>query len=140
MAFVRTVLEHRGLFRQPSSDEFEAALAELHRYRGQCLDNPRERDAWEPELAEESLAELRAKVFVMFGVTKPSPAQWHKALFAACETCANVMASRRAPESSLPGRPRKSARDALAGRELVLATTVANPSRRTAELERVASR
>ena len=49
MAFVRTVLEHRGLFRQPSSDEFEAALAELHRYRGQCLDNPRERDAWEPE-------------------------------------------------------------------------------------------
>jgi hypothetical protein len=92
LAFVRTVLEHRGLFRQPSVDEFEAALAELHRYREQCFDNPRERDAWEPELAEDSLAELRAKVFVMFGVTKPSPAQWHKAhtaLFGPllCDTC-----------------------------------------------------
>jgi hypothetical protein len=92
LAFVRTVLEHRGLFRQPSPDEFDAALAELRRYRGQCLDNPRERDAWEPELSEESLAELRAKVFVMFGVTKPTPAQWHKAhtaLFGPllCETC-----------------------------------------------------
>ena len=92
LAFVRTVLEHRGLFRQPSAEEFEAAIAELHRFRGQCLDNPRERDAWEPELDEESLAELRAKVFVMFGVTKPSPAQWHKAYTALfgpllCETC-----------------------------------------------------
>jgi hypothetical protein len=92
LAFVRTVLEHRGLFRQPSAEEFDAALAELRRYRDQCLDNPRERDAWEPEIAEESLAELRAKVFVMFGVTKPSPAQWHKAYTALfgpllCETC-----------------------------------------------------
>jgi hypothetical protein len=92
LAFVRAVLEHRGLFRQPSPEEFDAALEELRRYRGQCLDNPRERDAWEPELAEESLAELRAKVFVMFGVTKPSPAQWHKAYTALfgpllCETC-----------------------------------------------------
>lgn len=92
LAFVRTVLEHRGLFRQPSADEFQAALSELRRYREQCQDNPRERDVWEPELTEESLAELRAKVFVMFGVTKPSPAQWHKAhtaLFGPllCETC-----------------------------------------------------
>ncbi len=92
LAFVRTVLEHRGLFRQPSAEEFNAALAELRRYRDQCLDNPREREAWEPEIAGESLAELRAKVFVMFGVTKPSPAQWHKAYTALfgpllCETC-----------------------------------------------------
>ncbi|MFO1504626.1 MAG: hypothetical protein U1F39_12550 [Steroidobacteraceae bacterium] len=92
LAFVRTVLEHRGLFRQPSATEFEAAVMELRRYREQCLDNPRERDAWEPELADETLAELRAKVFVMFGVTKPSPAQWHKAYTALfgpllCETC-----------------------------------------------------
>ena len=27
LAFVRTVLEHRGLFRQPSAEEFDAALA-----------------------------------------------------------------------------------------------------------------
>jgi hypothetical protein len=92
LAFVRTVLEHRGLFRQPTADEFEAALAELQRFRSQCLDNPRERDVWEPALGEESLAELRAKVFVMFGVTKPSPTQWHKAYTALfgpllCETC-----------------------------------------------------
>jgi hypothetical protein len=92
MAFVRTVLEHRGLFREPTAGEFQAALAELQRFHSQCLDNPRERDAWEPQVDEESLAELRAKVFVMFGVTKPSPAQWHKAYTALfgpllCETC-----------------------------------------------------
>jgi hypothetical protein len=43
-------------------------------------------------LDEERQAELRAKAFVMFGATKPTPVQWHKAhsaLFGPllCEAC-----------------------------------------------------
>lgn len=90
-AFIRTVLEHRGLFRPPSEPEFRAALEVLRQYDEQCADNPGG-GLWEPVLDEERLAELRAKAYMMFGATKPTPAQWHKAhsaLFGPllCETC-----------------------------------------------------
>ncbi len=89
--FVRTVLEHRGLGNEPSATEFAAALAVLVRYNAQCQDNPGG-GAWEPNADEAQRAELRAKAFVMFGATKPTPAQWHKvhaALYGPllCETC-----------------------------------------------------
>lgn len=89
--FVRTVLEHRGLSNEPSAAEFAAAVAVLTRYNEQCQDNPGG-GAWEPAADAEQLAELRAKAFVMFGATKPTPAQWHKvhaALYGPllCETC-----------------------------------------------------
>lgn len=77
--FVRTVLEHRGVGMRPSFSEYTHALGVLRRYYQQCLDNPRVEDAWEPRTHEDSLAALRAKAFVMFDVTKPSPAQWQKA-------------------------------------------------------------
>jgi hypothetical protein len=90
--FIRTVLEHRGVGHQPTAREFAAAMQILRRYEEQCRDNPREPDAWEPPLGEESQAELRAKAFLMFGATKPLPSQWHKAHAALygpllCETC-----------------------------------------------------
>jgi hypothetical protein len=90
-AFIRTVLEHRGIFRDPMESELIAALEVLGRYDQQCADNPGG-GAWEPVLDEEQLAELKAKAFVMFGATKPTPAQWHKAhtaLFGPllCEAC-----------------------------------------------------
>jgi hypothetical protein len=90
--FLRTVLEHRGASTQPSLAEYVAALDVLRRYYEQSLDNPREVDAWQPRVDEASLAALRAKAFMMFGATKPTPAQWHKAhgaLFGPllCETC-----------------------------------------------------
>jgi predicted metal-dependent HD superfamily phosphohydrolase len=91
-AFIRTVLEHRGLFREPSLAEFAAAHAVLRRFEEQRQDNPGGVDFWEPVLDEEGIASLRAKAFLMFGATKPTPAQWHKAhtaLFGPllCETC-----------------------------------------------------
>ena len=90
-AFVRTVLEHRGAGYRPSTAELSAAREVLRRYDEQCLDNPGG-GAWEPRLDEESVASLRAKAFIMFGATKPTPAQWHKAHAALygpllCETC-----------------------------------------------------
>ena len=90
-AFIRTVLEHRGLFRQPSEADFRAALDVLKKFDEQCDGNP-QRFAWEPDLGEHALGELRAKAFVMFGSTTPTPAQWHKAHVALfgpllCETC-----------------------------------------------------
>ena len=91
MAFVRTVLEHRGIGYRPSEAEVRAALEVLRRYDAQCLDNPGE-CAWVPRLDEDSDASLRAKAFIMFQATKPTPAQWHKAhsaLFGPllCESC-----------------------------------------------------
>lgn len=90
-AFIRTVLEHRGTDDRPSLAEFRAVLDVLQRYDQQRLDNPGA-DAWEPTLEPESAAALRAKAFLMFGVTKPTPAQWqraHAALYGPllCETC-----------------------------------------------------
>lgn len=90
--FVRTILEHRGIGSQPSLADFSGALETLRRYLEQSLDNPREDTRWEPRVDEESLAALRAKAFIMFGATKPTPAQWqkaHAALFGPllCETC-----------------------------------------------------
>jgi hypothetical protein len=90
--FIRTVLEHRGLSNHPSLAEFSAALDVLKRYDGQCQDNPPDDACWAPRLDEESITALRAKVFVMFGATRPSPAQWQKAMGALygpllCETC-----------------------------------------------------
>jgi hypothetical protein len=90
-AFIRTVLEHRGVSHRPTLAEFSAALEMLQRYDEQCLDNPGG-GAWEPRLDGESRAALRAKAFIMFGATKPTAAQWqkaHTALFGPllCETC-----------------------------------------------------
>jgi hypothetical protein len=39
-AFIRTVLEHRGVFQDPSHADFDAAIAELREYDAQCSDNP----------------------------------------------------------------------------------------------------
>lgn len=91
-AFVRTVLEHRGLLREPTLAEFSGALDVLRRFDQQRQDNPPSARMWLPELDPESTAALHAKAFLMFGVTKPSAAQWHKAhaaLFGPplCETC-----------------------------------------------------
>lgn len=91
-AFIRTVLEHRGVSHRPTLAEFTAAFDVLRRYDEQCRDNPRDMDAWEPRLGEEDQVALRAKVFLMFGATKPLPSQWHKAHAALygpmlCETC-----------------------------------------------------
>jgi hypothetical protein len=90
-AFIRTVLEHRGTGFRPSLAELSAAHDVLRRFNDQCLDNPGG-GAWEPRLDEDSVASLRAKAFIMFGATKPTPAQWqkaHAALFGPllCETC-----------------------------------------------------
>jgi hypothetical protein len=76
--FVRTTLEHRGSTLPPTLADYAAAFDLLRRYYQQCLDNPREDEPWEPRLGEELLAAMRAKAFVMFGVTKPTPAQWQK--------------------------------------------------------------
>ena len=90
-AFVRAVLEHRGLYRTPTDAEFTDALDVLRQFEEQSAGSPR-RFAWEPDLSEESLGELRGKAFVMFGTTRPTATQWHRAhaaLFGPllCETC-----------------------------------------------------
>jgi len=90
-AFIRTVLEHRGVSHRPTLAEFTAALDMLRHYDEQCLDNPGG-GAWEPRLEGEARAALRAKAYIMFGATKPTAAQWqkaHTALFGPllCETC-----------------------------------------------------
>lgn len=83
--FVRAVLEHRGVLRVPSGEEFTLALLVLETYAEQCRDNPREADfALLPNLASEQSGELAG--------TRPSPAQVHKAWTALygpllCETC-----------------------------------------------------
>ncbi len=90
--FFQTVLEHRGISNRPTLAEFTAALNVLRQFTEQREDNPSEPDRWEPSVDDETKAALRAKAFLMFGATKPSPAQWHKAhgaLFGPllCETC-----------------------------------------------------
>ncbi len=90
-AFIRTVLEHRGVFRAPSGADMQEAREVLRQYTAQCIGNPL-RSAWEPDLSVEALGELRAKAFLLFDTTKPTAAQWHKAhtaLFGPflCETC-----------------------------------------------------
>ena len=90
--FVRTVLEHRGLFREPSHTELSAALQVLRRYDEQLIANPGHDDRFAPRLDGDDMAALRAKAYMMFGTIRPSPAQWHKAhaaLFGPliCETC-----------------------------------------------------
>jgi hypothetical protein len=92
MEFVRTVLEHRGLFHVPTEAEFRGALDVLRRYDEQSIANPAREDAFASRLSPGDLAALRAKAFVMFGTIRPTPAQWHKAhsaLFGPllCETC-----------------------------------------------------
>ena len=94
-AFIRTVLDHRGVCRRPSVAEFASALDVLRRYDQQRIDNPPEGDdpwSWPRQLAEDDQVALCAKAFLMFGATKPTPAQWqraHAALFGPllCETC-----------------------------------------------------
>lgn len=94
-AFVRTVLDHRGVCRRPSVAEFASALDVLRRYEQQRADNPPEVDdpwGWPTRLDPEDQIALAAKAFLMFGVTKPTPAQWqraHAALFGPllCERC-----------------------------------------------------
>jgi hypothetical protein len=51
----------------------------LRRFEEQRQDNPTDAGMWVPALDPENLASLQAKAFMMFGATKPSPAQWHKA-------------------------------------------------------------
>lgn len=92
-AFVRAVLEHRGLLSEPTGQEHAAALAVLASYRQQCEDNPREQD-WFPvaNLNAARRGELAGKAFIMFGAARPTPAQIYKAhtaLFGPllCETC-----------------------------------------------------
>jgi hypothetical protein len=91
-AFVHTVLEHRGIFKDPGLAEFTSALEVLRRYDGQCVANPGYDEGWAPTLDVEDMASLRAKAYLMFGVIRPTAAQWHKAhaaLFGPllCETC-----------------------------------------------------
>lgn len=78
-AFVRTVLEHRGLLHEANSTELSAALDVLRRFEEQRMDNPPDAAMWVPALDQTNIASLRAMAFVMFGATKPTPAQWHKA-------------------------------------------------------------
>jgi len=90
--FLRTILEHRGIGNRPTLAEFTSSLEVLQRYDEQCQDNPRESEQWEPRFSEESHAALRAKAFLMFGATKPTPGQWQKAHAALygpllCEGC-----------------------------------------------------
>jgi hypothetical protein len=90
--FVRTVLEHRGLFHVPTSDEFRGALDVLRHYEQLCAASPSRVDSFASRLPPIELAALRAKAYVMFGTIWPSAAQWHKAhtaLFGPllCETC-----------------------------------------------------
>lgn len=90
-AFIRTVLDHRGVGCGPSLPELTAAFDVLHRYN-QLREHDTGDDPWEPRLGGEAQAELRAKAFLMFGVTRPSAAQWHKAHVALygpllCEAC-----------------------------------------------------
>lgn len=92
ITFVQTVLEHRGILQQPTLAQFSAALIVLQRYDQQCEDNPSRAGAWEPDVEGETLIALRAKAFLLFGVTKPSVVQWrkaHESLFGPllCETC-----------------------------------------------------
>lgn len=91
-AFVRTVLEHRGLFAEPGLGDFSRALDVLRRYDEQCVANPGYDDVWAPALDSDDMAALRAKAYMMFGVIRPTAAQWqkaHGALFGPmlCETC-----------------------------------------------------
>lgn len=91
-AFIHTVLEHRGVFKDPTVAEFGHALEVLRRYDLQCVANPGYEDGWTPQLDAEDMASLRAKAYLLFGVIRPTAAQWHKAhgaLFGPllCETC-----------------------------------------------------
>ena len=90
--FIRTVLEHRGVDQAPSLAEFTRALDVLRCFNEQRQDNPSEAGMWVPAIDDESIAALKAKAYLMFGATKPTPAQWHKAhaaLFGPllCDTC-----------------------------------------------------
>jgi len=90
--FLRTVFDHRGISHRPTLAELSSALEVLRRFDDQRQDNPGDSGLWQPDLDAESVASLRAKAFLMFGATKPTPAQWHKAhtaLFGPllCETC-----------------------------------------------------
>ncbi|MEO8313488.1 MAG: hypothetical protein ABI645_01725 [Pseudomonadota bacterium] len=91
-SFVHTVLEHRGIFAEPSLAEFGHALEVLRRYDEQCIANPGYDQGRAPVLDADDMASLRAKAYLLFGVIRPTPAQWHKAhstLFGPllCETC-----------------------------------------------------
>ena len=90
--FVRTVLEHRGLFNKPTESDFANALQVLRRYDEQCIANPGYDSGYAPHLCFEDMAALRAKAYLMFATIRPTAAQWHKAhgaLFGPllCETC-----------------------------------------------------
>jgi len=90
-AFIRAALEHRGILGVPSEAEFRAALDTLRRYDERSAGQP-QRFAWEPDLADDFLGELRAKAFLLFDTVKPTAAQWHRAhtaLFGPllCATC-----------------------------------------------------
>ncbi len=90
--FVQTVLDHQGVSDEPSLAEFTAALKVLRSYYEQSLDNPPTEKLWQPRGSEEGMAALRAKAFMLFGATKPTPDQWRRASAALygpllCATC-----------------------------------------------------
>jgi hypothetical protein len=76
--FVRTVLEHRGLFHIPTQNEFRAALDLMCEYEQQCAQDPARLDTFASHLTPSDLAAVRAKAFVMFNTIRPTAAQWHK--------------------------------------------------------------
>ncbi len=93
-AFIRTVLESQGGdVDDPSLTEFLAATDVLRRFDVQCADNGNKRDDYDiPNVDTETHAALRAKAFLLFGVTRPTAAQLHKAhaeLYGSlmCATC-----------------------------------------------------
>jgi hypothetical protein len=79
-AFVRAVLEYRGVRRRPTLAEFRAALETMSAYTQQCEDNPPDPTikAWLHGLAENEHAEMVARAFLEFGATKPTQQQWHR--------------------------------------------------------------
>jgi hypothetical protein len=90
--FVHAVLEHRGVYDQPSSEDFSAALQVLRQFDALCVANPGWDSVYAPRADSDDMPALRAKAFLMFGTISPTPAQWHKAHVALfgpliCETC-----------------------------------------------------
>lgn len=90
--FVHAVLEHRGVYEQPSMEDFRAALEVLRQFDALCVANPGWDSVYAPKADSDDLPAMRAKAFMMFGTISPTPAQWHKAHLALfgpmlCETC-----------------------------------------------------
>lgn len=93
-AFLRAVLEYRGMLARPTIEELAEAMQVLSNYTQQRQDNPpsESTEAWLARLSEENRAALAAHAFLEYGATKPTPGQWqlvHRALYGPllCTTC-----------------------------------------------------